>query len=132
MRQSAITLTMDTYGHLLPGDEAVAVSKMGSLLGCVVKALDHESSEIAQLQAQQSACCAHQVDSALCGNDDTTAPQVKEPKPLADKNLCEKVLLRATESESRAARTRTGNQRIMSQELPTRKAPTDNDLRHGQ
>ena len=33
MRHSTITLTMDTYGHLFPGQEAEAVGKLGLLLG---------------------------------------------------------------------------------------------------
>jgi integrase len=32
MRHSVITLTMDTYGHLFPGDEAAAIDKLGALL----------------------------------------------------------------------------------------------------
>jgi hypothetical protein len=31
MRHSSITLTMDTYGHLFPGQEADAVAKLPSM-----------------------------------------------------------------------------------------------------
>ena len=40
MRHSQITLTMDTYGHLFPGDEAEAVAKLGSLLAGVTRCFD--------------------------------------------------------------------------------------------
>jgi hypothetical protein len=33
MRHSTITLTMDTYGHLFPGQEAETVAKFGALMG---------------------------------------------------------------------------------------------------
>ncbi|NQU22273.1 MAG: tyrosine-type recombinase/integrase [Candidatus Nealsonbacteria bacterium] len=33
MRHSSITLTMDTYGHLFPGQEADAISKLPEMLG---------------------------------------------------------------------------------------------------
>ena len=33
MRHSSITLTMDTYGHLFPGQDAEAVAKMPNILG---------------------------------------------------------------------------------------------------
>ena len=39
MRHSSITLTMDTYGHLFPGQDADAVAKMPSLFGDDVQAL---------------------------------------------------------------------------------------------
>ena len=32
MRHSSITLTMDTYGHLFPGQEADAVAKLRNIL----------------------------------------------------------------------------------------------------
>ncbi len=33
MRHSSITLTMDTYGHLFPGQESEAIEKLGSMFG---------------------------------------------------------------------------------------------------
>ena len=39
MRHSAITLTMDTYGHLFPGQEADAVAKMPGMFGSDPEAL---------------------------------------------------------------------------------------------
>ena len=32
MRHSTITLTMDSYGHLLPGAEAEAADKLGAMI----------------------------------------------------------------------------------------------------
>lgn len=39
MRHSSITLTMDTYGHLFPSQEAETVGKLGGLLSCVDTAI---------------------------------------------------------------------------------------------
>jgi len=39
MRHSTITLTMDTYGHLFPGQEADAVASLPSILGPALEAL---------------------------------------------------------------------------------------------
>ena len=39
MRHSSITLTMDTYGHLFPGQEAEAVAKMPGMFGSGPQAL---------------------------------------------------------------------------------------------
>jgi len=47
MRHSAITLTMDTYGHLFPGQEADAVDQLGAILNTSL-------SDTSQRQAQQS------------------------------------------------------------------------------
>jgi len=33
MRHSTITLTMDTYGHLFPGQEAEAIARFPDMLG---------------------------------------------------------------------------------------------------
>ena len=39
MRHSVITLTMDTYGHLFPGQEADAVGKMRGIMGPALETL---------------------------------------------------------------------------------------------
>ena len=39
MRHSSITLTMDTYGHLFPGQEADTVARLPGMLGNGQKAL---------------------------------------------------------------------------------------------
>jgi hypothetical protein len=39
MRHSTITLTMDTYGHLFPGQEADAVAKLPNMMGHIPEAL---------------------------------------------------------------------------------------------
>jgi len=45
MRHSTITLTMDTYGHLFPGQEAEAVSKLPDMLGELSKRNGREGGE---------------------------------------------------------------------------------------
>ncbi len=34
MRHSTIVLTMDTYGHLFPGQEAETISRLPKMMGC--------------------------------------------------------------------------------------------------
>ena len=59
MRHCTITLTMDTYGHVFPGQEADAVARFGDILDDVPELLlatgtDGAPCVEAQLQAQQS------------------------------------------------------------------------------
>ena len=63
MRHQSITLTMDTYGHLFPGQEAEAVDRLGQMLLDPPEILratgtSHQAAEAphsAQRQAQQTA-----------------------------------------------------------------------------
>ncbi len=61
MRHSTITLTMDTYGHLFPGQEADTVARLPKMLGNGEEMLratgtaDYTADD-AQRQAQQSEC----------------------------------------------------------------------------
>ena len=72
MRHSTIVLTMDTYGHLFPSDEAEAVSKIGNLLAGVSRAFDVEPAATALHLAQQLGRGTIQSESSQCANDDTS------------------------------------------------------------
>jgi len=115
MRHSTIVLTMDTYGHLFPGQEAEAVSKLGLLLGCVSKAVIETAIETegsATGSAQDKKLGDMKVHGeTLCETGDAVTP---DHNSFSEKALREVVRRGETQKDSRAARTRTGNQRIMS------------------
>ena len=96
MRHSTITLAMDTYGHLFPGQEADAVANMRQML------IDDTPEELratgtdgncqlgtqdAQRLAQRAEC--ETVHSGCDGvrDDDDTAKKTETPKPLRDADL---------------------------------------------
>jgi hypothetical protein len=105
MRHSTITLTLDTYGHLFPGSESDAVSRLDSLFDGEPEAMQATGTDDAavlpmvpvqaQRQAQQSGrervragCDALQPDG---GGPDSEAQKNGSPKPLLDTNLREPV-----------------------------------------
>jgi integrase len=108
MRHSTIVLTMDTYGHLFPGQEAGAVTKMAEFL-------DTSSGKAPQRKAQQLERENEKPNATHCDSNATDSPKVGKRKSLKGSNLCEGMRGNATDCETRAAQTRTGNQRIMSQ-----------------
>ncbi len=55
MRHSAITLTMDTYGHLFPGQEADAVARMRDMLTPLAEALKATGTDDAAAEAPKGA-----------------------------------------------------------------------------
>ena len=136
MRHASITLTMDTYGHLFPGQEADAVAQLGYLLAGPPEALratgtDNATADTpngAQRQTQRAGREYRQSGARGC--DDATNPTVqnKTHKPLRAEDLCEEVPCDATECESRAGRTRTCNQQIMSLSSRSPNIWTGNDL----
>jgi len=127
MRHSTITLTMDTYGHLFPGQEADAVAGMRDVLFTLPEALratgtDNSGAEVLKIaQHEKSAALAQQLGCETvrsgcdvvrtAGND--RAPR-ETPKPLRDEDLCDVVRRDASKNESRPGRTRTRDQGIMS------------------
>jgi hypothetical protein len=114
MRHSTITLTTDTYGHLFPGQEAEAVGKMEPLLGCTRTAFSTDLEATGQRQGQRAQRDVQHSDATECDNSDSSTFTRTDPNRLAENGLCEVVRRDSKESEIRAARTRTGNQRIMS------------------
>jgi integrase len=121
MRHQSITLTMDTYGHLFPGQEADAVGRMREMLIAPPKALratgtDNAAANTlnsAQRQAQRAGRESRQSGASGC--DDATNPtaQKKTPKPLQIADLSDAVRSHAKDRESSGGGTRTPDTRIM-------------------
>ena len=126
MRHSTITLTMDTYGHLFPGQEADAVAQMRRMLtdytleelratgtddNCQLGTLD------AQRLAQRAQCETRREDAKGCERQSNTEVQKKSPKPLLIANLGDVVRVGAPTCESAPTWSRTKNLLIKSQLL---------------
>ena len=125
MRHSTITLTMDTYGHLFPGQEADAVAGMRDVLFALPElpealratGTDHaaaDSPETALHLAQQLGRETPRSDAKGCDDRTKPAAQTESPKPLQIADLGDDVRSDAKENESRPGRTRTRDQGIMS------------------
>jgi len=111
MRHSTITLTMDTYGHLFPGQDAATVARLPNMLGSEPKALRATGTDgaatLRELQqnggsdlgsAQKSAAHAQQSgrdlvpdDAAGCDEEDPPPRNGTSPNPLRVAGLCENV-----------------------------------------
>jgi len=119
MRHSSITLTMDRYGHLFPGQEAEAVARLDTLL--IAKPITLSATGTAgkspndcQYVWQQSAHDSMPGSAKPC---ETNSPATEtEPFciPLQNAALCNPPRHRATGCKNGTAETRTPNQRIMS------------------
>ena len=122
MRHASITLTMDTYGHLFPGQEIDAVSRMRDMMIGPPETLkatgtDDQSSRPltkAQRQAQHTGRERQRSGATGCDDETVMSTQKKTPNPLRLVELDDVVRGDATTDESRAGGTRTLNQRIMS------------------
>jgi len=122
MQHSSIVLTMDTYGHLFPGQEADAVGQMRELLDNPPEILRatgtddnrHSPTHEAQHEAQQSVRERRRRDATGC--DDRTKPALQQtsPKSLHIADLSDDVRRDAKENESRPGGIRTPDQGIMS------------------
>ena len=127
MRHSSIVLTMDTYGHLIPGQEAETIARLSSLLGPdqphtlrATGTTDAQAEKPVQGSTERSGgrssfralpC----VESARpCEGDDTTTDPERPAKSLRVADLSDGVRLGAGENENGTAGIRTQNQRIMS------------------
>ena len=116
MRHFSITLTMDTYGHLFPGEEAAAIDALGRFLNEGPERLAATGTD--GKQAQHSAQHFGQLDGSVnaavkCADDQQSAGD-GESKSLRLADLGDGLQDVATGSENRAAGTRTRNQQIMS------------------
>ena len=122
MRHSTITLTMDTYGHLFPGQEADAVDQLRKMLAVPPEALQATGTDNATADTPQSA--QHQAQqsgretqrSHATRGDDRTKPsaQQESPKPLQIADLGDVLLPDAMGCESRRGGIRTPDQGISS------------------
>ena len=114
MRHSQITLTMDTYGHLFPGDEAAAVDKLGLLMGCVSRVVaETEGSATGSAQGEKLGDMERHSET-LC---DSGVAKDSRRNSFSEKPLCDVVRRGETRKESAPRRTRTYNPLIKSQML---------------
>ena len=126
MRHQSITLTMDTYGHLFPGQEADAVGQMREMLVGPpeeLRATGTDNAAVDDGQNQRSTRRSSQDAKRCAGGatrcDERTKPPAQEesPKPLQIKDLGDDVRRDAKDSESAPCRNRTYNLLIKSQLL---------------
>jgi|GEM_PF-1811556 len=131
MRHQSITLTMDTYGHLFPGQEADAVGRMREMLVAPPEAMRAtgtdgaaaDSARGAQHQAQQSE--RETVRRGATGGDEgaKSPAQEESPKPLAIAVLGDDVRPAATDRDSSGGGTRTPDTRITIPHTPGGRRP---------
>jgi hypothetical protein len=143
MRHSTIALTMDTYGHIFPGQQAHAVVQMQSLVELIpgLQATGTDDSpvedasqstdttqventtiaftrpESAQRQAQRMRRETGPVDANSCNEQEHSSKIEGAPNSLQDASLGDVVREDAQESKSAPRRTRTFNPLIKSQML---------------
>ena len=118
MRHQTITLTMDTYGHLFPGQESDAVGRMRQMFPQVLpEAFKATGTDNAQapgiVQRARSATArdteqwtATQCEATRSGGPDHYVKPAS-PKPMAHANLGEKVRPAATPCDSGRGGART-------------------------
>jgi len=122
MRHSSIVLTMDTYGHLLPGQEADAINRMNGLFSVPLQPprITVGSDPVAewengaQRKAQQLQCGS--LPWGATGDDDQAVPDatLATPKPLRITVLDEGSRRKPQKIKNRPGRIRTSDQGIMS------------------
>ena len=122
MRHQSITLTMDTYGHLFPGQEADAVGQMRKMLFGLPEELratgtdnatveDRQNQRSARRSAQNAKRCVQ--DAEGCEERTKPAAQKKSSKPLQIADLGDGVRVDASSDTSSGGGTRTPDTRIM-------------------
>jgi len=118
MRHSTITLTLDTYGHLIEGAEAAAVNQAASMTAMpeMLRATG-TGGELANnvlTNVVRSGCV---VGAPGCEEGTETDLLGKQKNPGKTRVKCESVRLNATSCDSTPARTRTLDPLIKSQLL---------------
>ena len=126
MRHASIVLSMDTYGHLFPGQEAETVARLPSMMGVQPEALRATGTDdgaaidampsqpkSAQRVAQQSGRSSLQTDATACELPSTHGAEKEGRNLFPAAALCDSVQLFTTEGESSGAGTRTPDTRIM-------------------
>ncbi len=104
MRHSTITLTMDAYGHLFPGQETDAVAKLFSML----------EKPDAQRCVQQLGGEARPSDASRCEGNGGSLRTKQGRNPLRVAALCEESTFHASQYESSRDGTRTRDIRVMN------------------
>ena len=124
MRHATITLTMDTYGHLFPGQEADAVDRLRhmlvddrstpeSLRATGTTDRSDQNPKFALQLAQQSGRETLRSAATPCHQPTSPAAQKNSPKPLRVADLDDAVRVPATSRESSGGGIRTPDTRIM-------------------
>ncbi len=126
MRHSTITLTMDTYGHLFPGQEIEAIGKVQAMLADDGPELHRATGtaqsvggyvEVVQRRAQRGPLEERQSGASGCNEGERTGGLAEERKSLRIADLSEATQEDASQSESAPSRARTLNLLIKSQLL---------------
>ncbi len=125
MRHSAITLTMDTYGHLFPGQEAKTVARFGDLMGDGPEALQATGTADAtasaryrhQPKSQQSECFSQRAGASQCDKSDNTPSPPSARNPLETAGISDTVRRDATGNDTAPRRARTYDLLIKNQLL---------------
>ncbi len=117
MRHSSITLTMDTYGHLFPGQEADAVGRLWEMLGDPADALratgtDDQAAEPPG-HAQRAGRETPRLAATGCEQEGESSLQDKSPKPILVAGLGDDAPPGAAPCVSSGGGTRTPDTRIM-------------------
>ncbi len=121
MRHSSITLTMDTYGHLIPGQEAETVGRFSDLMGNDQPNVLRATGTTDATAEQPAARCAQRCDSGAvlcvsgatpCDGDDSTDASDGSCNPLPFANLSDGVQFSATGNVSTPRGIRTPDLRI--------------------
>jgi hypothetical protein len=123
MRHSTITLTMDTYGHLFPGQEAEAVVRLADLLADAASEALRATGAAGPAPSCESGRAAHARRrggvkpraAAQGGEGKTDRPEESDSrKSLQTGDFGESRRGEAQRGKSRPGRIRTCNQQIMS------------------
>ncbi len=121
MRHSAITLTMDTYGHLFPGQEAETVARFPDLIENGPNALRGTGTDDAVLNPkhipQQLEHEAALSDASQCEDSDQKRRPGDDRKSLGNTQQSEPVRRGARQNKNAPRWTRTINPLIKSQLL---------------
>ena len=120
MRHSTITLTMDTYGHLLPEQHADAVDELVSIMTAKTPLAATGTADATAVGAAVG-MRKERMDSAKecvsVRNDTDTVIQGENPNSLRIADLCEAMQENMAENESASCRARTYDPLIKSQLL---------------
>ena len=133
MRHSSIVLTMDTYGHLIPGQEAETVARFSDQMGNdqpnVMRATgtmdemaggSDKPSEKRSGRRSESSAAPCLTGATPCDGDDSTEASDESCNSLPFAELGAIVRPGARENENGTAGIRTQNQRIMSRAFASR------------
>jgi integrase len=118
MRHSSITLTMDTYGHLLPDQHAEAIGGMVNMttgnMPLSATGTANSTSAVGTAVGMRKERMDSAKECVAVRNDASEGKIETQRKPLRIADLCETVQEDASENQTGPSRIRTCNQGIMS------------------